>query len=265
MLVDDISGYVKDPYNRRPILDGLGLSYLSARANIPAALTDVAVLLSKGIFRAIGSGRHYFGHMTDYNSAKYFSGKSTPAYLLCDGYFQNEAELIRFYRVVARELRLSSLSAPRPRAGMPEDTGFFECRDSVGVHLRVDRPGGMPESGANQTEYVARLIARVKEEIWQHRRKFSFRQAVVFSDSEQLVADLVSEFSGYCVGAPRDPRLKPEVNDFRLLANCAKRILTPSTFGWWAAASSESHGIDDCLITLPETSLTLPIINREVA
>jgi hypothetical protein len=264
VLVDDISGYAKDPYGRRPILDALGLRYCSTRASIPKVLTGVSVLLSKGMFRYLAREQHYLGHLTDYNAAGYFSSDLSSNYLLCDGYFQNESELGRFYKRVAQELRLSRRSAPPSPGAAQAQTGLVNYNDSVGVHLRVDQPSGVPEGSAARADYLGRMITRVKEELWHHRNKCPFRQAVVFSDSEELVASLVSEFAGYCIGAPRDTILKPEVNDFTLLSKCAKRILTPSTFGWWAAASSESRGHDDCMITLPETSLMLPSLNREV-
>jgi hypothetical protein len=86
---------------------------------------------------------------------------------------------------------------------------------------------------------------------------------MVFSDSDEVVERLISKFSGYCLRAPRNPIVTPEVNDFTLLAYCAKRILTPSTFGWWAAASSLSRGVEDRMIRLPETSLVLPSLSGE--
>ena len=158
---------------------------------------------------------------------EYFNYKPIPYYekfkdckIILDGYFQSEKYFAHNKEEIFKTWKLG---------------GLIQCKGWVGVHIRR----------GDYLKYPDKHILITKDWILKAMELFPDYKFMFFSDEpDYIIKHIVPGLKvQYSFSTQKDP-----MKDFEALAICEHQIISPSTFGWWAAYLNPNP---DKLIVIP--------------
>lgn len=156
-----------------------------------------------------------------------------PAYVVLDGYWQNEGYFQDHAETIRAELRLPAASEPR-FAQLLEEIGSSEA---IAVHVRrgdyVTVPQVAEVHGALELDYYRQAVGLVAQRAGPDARVF------VFSDEPEWAEKRL----GFELPTTHIGRMAwPVTAELRLMASCRHHVVANSSYSWWGAWLAERPG-----------------------
>jgi hypothetical protein len=235
LLIDEITGFKEDPYNRSFALFDFCIESKSASPTLIKSFKNtskIGKLFQYKIQKLFSLGYLNFLHERFYHFDNRIANLKIRKNIYLEGYFHSE----KYFKSISAQIQCEFEFKNKPDDDSVLYLKKIESANSTSLHIRkYDDTKNLESSsiyGVCSLTYYQKAINYIQEKI-PNSTFFIFSDDIEFARNQLIIEDSKVEY----VNRKGSSRAS---EDLRLMASCKNNIIANSTFSWWGAWLNKS-------------------------